>query len=100
MALTVSKAVTTFGDKKVSYGSITFDSSYPTGGEAITAAQLGLSKLSHLQVGHANTTATRLITWNRSTSAAKLLVYTALSTEATNASDQSTVIVSYIAIGL
>lgn len=44
MALSVSEiARTVFGNKHVLIAEITFDSSYPTGGEALTAATLGLT---------------------------------------------------------
>lgn len=33
------------GNVKECYGTVTFDSSYPAGGEAVTAAQFGLSEL-------------------------------------------------------
>lgn len=38
------------GRKKVVTGTITFDSSYPTGGESVTVAQLGLTQLQNLEV--------------------------------------------------
>jgi len=41
MALTISPAVkTVFGNKRVVLGTIAFDSSYPTGGEAFTVTAL------------------------------------------------------------
>ena len=46
MALTVSlNRPTVFGDAKVASGTITFDSSYPTGGESLTPALLGLTSI-------------------------------------------------------
>jgi hypothetical protein len=51
MGLTISitdKLV--FGNKKVRLGTVTFDSSYPTGGEAYTAGLFGLSKLRKVRV--------------------------------------------------
>jgi hypothetical protein len=46
MALTVSlNRPTVFGDAKVASGTITFDSSYPTNGESLTAADLALSQV-------------------------------------------------------
>lgn len=41
----VSGADTTWGNKKVKVRDITFDSSYPTGGESLTAADVGLRKI-------------------------------------------------------
>lgn len=47
MALTVSlNRPSVMGDLRVASGTITFDSSYPTDGEALTAATLGLQSLS------------------------------------------------------
>lgn len=46
MALTVTlNNRTTFGNKKITVADIDFDSSYPTGGESLTAAQLGMKKI-------------------------------------------------------
>jgi hypothetical protein len=42
MALTISnQKVFVVGDRKESHADVTFDSSYPTGGESLTAADLG-----------------------------------------------------------
>lgn len=38
---------TVVGNKRQSVAEVTFDSSYPTGGESVTAAQLGLSKVDY-----------------------------------------------------
>ena len=38
------------GDLRRWLGTITFDSSYPTGGEAITAANFGLAQIEHVQL--------------------------------------------------
>lgn len=46
MAVTVSlNPPTVFGDAKVASGTVTFDSSYPTGGEPLTAATLGMNSI-------------------------------------------------------
>jgi hypothetical protein len=37
------------GNRKVIHGTVTFDSSYPTGGEAISLADLGLGRLDWLE---------------------------------------------------
>jgi hypothetical protein len=61
MALTITKvtgADTTFGNKRIKTRDITFDSSYPTGGEALTAADVGLTKIDNvLSVGTATNSA-------------------------------------------
>jgi len=38
------------GRQKIVKGTIAFDASYPTGGEALTAAQLNLSSIEHVEV--------------------------------------------------
>ena len=49
MALTVDNAVkTVFGNKRVRVHDVDFDSSYPTGGESLTASDLGLNKVEFL----------------------------------------------------
>jgi hypothetical protein len=41
----VTGADTTFGNKKIKIRDVTFDSSYPTGGEPLTAADVGLKRI-------------------------------------------------------
>lgn len=36
---------TVLGNQRVTFSTVTLDSSYPTGGESVTAAQLGLSSV-------------------------------------------------------
>lgn len=60
------------GSRKESFGTITFDSSYPTGGEAFTPADFGLSRLDFLYVSGATG---YVATWDGSTSAPKVLLY-------------------------
>lgn len=51
MSLTVSEiARSVFGNKRIVISEVTFDSSYATGGEALTAATLGLSTIDALFV--------------------------------------------------
>lgn len=82
--------------KKVVTGTLTFDSSYPTGGEDISEIT------AFFRGGNADAIvfeqlATRIVTFDRT--AKKALLYTALSTEAANASNQSAIVVRFIAIG-
>lgn len=84
-----------FGGLKSWSGVITFDNSYPTGGEAITAANFGMSSISSVII--VPTGGTRLFAWDKANS--KILVYTALSTEAANASDQSSVSIQVLVLG-
>lgn len=53
MAVSVSvptKGLDVFGKQRVRIGTVTFDSSYPTGGESVTAASFGLSEIHKLLV--------------------------------------------------
>lgn len=51
MALAATNSITTvFGDKKVVIGTLAFDSSYPSDGEAYTAALFGLKTIDRLSV--------------------------------------------------
>jgi hypothetical protein len=97
MALTFTESRKTVeGSVKNWYGTVTFDSSYPTGGEVVTAASVGMQTV--LQAFPVpNTAMSRLVTFNPSTKA--LVLFTALSTEAANASDQSTITVPVHFIG-
>jgi len=45
------KRHTVMGDTRVTFGYIALDSSYPTGGEAITLNHMGLKTLDHIEVG-------------------------------------------------
>lgn len=75
---------------------VTFDSSYPTGGEPLTAADLGMLNIEYLEATQKGV-ASRLAEYDYAN--AKLLLFTALSTEAANASNQSTIVVRVLAIG-
>lgn len=85
---------------------VTFDNSYPTGGEAITAADVGFDTLDYLipfrqaPDGGAQTVGI-LPTWDSTNGKLKLSVIgaTGLVTEAANTSDQSTVIVDCLVFG-
>ena len=59
MALTLTKiSANTSGNKRRRVYDVTFDSSYPTGGESLTAADVNLRKIEQLIV-HGPSTATR-----------------------------------------
>lgn len=67
---------------------VTLDTSYPTGGTAITAAQLGLSTLTTIVPNSASTaTGTWFLGWNQATS--KLMAFTATATETANTTNMS-----------
>ena len=59
------------GIRKQVTGTVTFDNSYPTGGEPFTPAQLGLGTLERIQCDPSS--GGYIVTWDRSTSAPKLL---------------------------
>lgn len=93
MALSITKiAKTTTGSTEVVVADITFDSSYATGGEALTASDLGLKAkaIDHL-VATQKGVASRIAEYDYANE--KLKLFTAISTEAANASDQSAVVV-------
>lgn len=52
MALTVSAVRrTVYGNRRIVIANITFDSSYATGGESLTASDLGLTTIDHVSPG-------------------------------------------------
>lgn len=105
MAITVSaptKGADVWGKLRVRVGVVTFDSSYATGGEAITAAQFGLQEIQIIiPVPRA---AGRIVQPNAAKTA--LLVYedgaTVLGTldEVPNATDLSALVVDVLVVGI
>lgn len=89
------------GDKRVRRGTIQFDNSYPTGGEAVSAADLKLNGIESFNCDNVSRQGNRLIAVNMglAPSVVVLVVYTALGTEALNASDQSTQFIGFEAVG-
>ena len=80
----------------------TFDSSYPTGGETITPADIvpaegALSEVDFVTVASSRPAGTEVVLWDRAN--AKLLIFTADGTQATNASDQSAVFAELLVYG-
>lgn len=95
MALTITEVVrSATRNRRMVIADVTFDSSYPTGGESLTPADLGLPAIEFIAIEHSGT---ETVTFNRS--ANKLLIYTADGTEATNASNQSTIVARVLAVG-
>lgn len=73
MALTIAiDAHDLVGTHRQKRGTITFDSSYPTGGEAVTPANFGLTAITDIQLEGDDGYVLR---WDRSTTAPKLLAY-------------------------
>lgn len=89
------------GDQRSVFGTITFDSSYPTGGEAFDKASIGLVRLDWLSfnqgedgfVFHWDATNAKIIVYESGTASAAL-------DEQDNATDLSAVVVEFLAIGV
>lgn len=100
MALTIAKvtgADHTDGNKRIKVRTITFDSSYPTGGESLTAADVKLRKIEFVSDGVArNTAGTLAVNTSYDYTNSKLFAYETAGTvdtahkEVTNATDLST----------
>lgn len=91
------------GTRREVRGTVTFDSSYPTGGEAVTLAQLGLTRLDWLSV---DTTDGYVPAWDGSTTAPKIKLYWVDTTtdgaplaEVASTTDASAVVVRFHAVG-
>jgi hypothetical protein len=91
------------GNRKVVHGTVTFDSSYPTGGEAVSLANLGLNRLDWLEC---LTTDGFVPAWDGSTSAPKIKLFWVDTTvdgaalaEVTATTDASAVVVRFRATG-
>lgn len=105
MALTITprKFLRGLGDHGGVVADVTFDSSYPTGGEVLGAAEaaaLGFTDIDAVlpqSVAYAQASGFRVVEWVRATNALRL--FTALGTEAANASDQSATSVTCVFIG-
>lgn len=82
--------------KHITTATVTFDSSYPTGGEDVTEADLGLTNVDAVFVNQDIDGAEQVV-FDPATD--KLLVFTADGTEAGAASDQSGVTVQILAVG-
>jgi hypothetical protein len=77
---------------------VTFDNSYPTGGEALAASDCDLDELWGVEIASPPKAGTELVAWDPEN--LKLLIFTADGTQAVNASDQSAVVVDIVAIGV
>jgi hypothetical protein len=86
---------------KTTVTEVTFDNSYPTGGEAVTAADLGLSRVDYAIATVKSATGGGVnvanVFYNIATG--KILVYDETPAEAANAADLSTLVVQVIAWG-
>lgn len=100
MALTIAVSPTgdlprhSIGDRYEATRQITFDNSYPTGGEAVLASDFGMSQITH---GYATTlvpgaTGINVTVLPQTDGSALLRVMTAAQVEVGNGSDQSALI--------
>lgn len=99
MAVSFSNTTrTVFGDKRVVLGTVTFDSSYPTGGEAVSASTFGLVSIDAVVV-----LGTRgVVTWSPwyNPATGKLVAQvTADGTQVANTTDLSTLVADVLVIG-
>jgi len=105
MALTFTNTVKdVIGSRKQVTGTVTFDNSYVTGGVAFTPANLTLYSIDNMVVQN---TAGYQIAWNKSSALPTLIAYQGDNTNAgaapgiqvPNATNLSTVVATYTAIG-
>lgn len=99
MAATITENESTIlGSKRVVFATYTFDDSYPTGGEAVAASEFdSLTAIEHIVIASQDVGGGEQVVWDKAN--AKLLVFTADGTEATNTSDQSGVSVELMVFG-
>jgi len=103
MALTYSTVHSgVVGTQRIWQGLITFDASYPTGGEAIDVDQLGGMFQLDALILNQSSVAGKDVVWDQAT--AKLLIYvedgtSGIAAQAANASNQSAVTVRAVAFG-
>ena len=102
MAIAISNTdATVFGDRKVLFATVTFDSSYPTGGEAIAATDFGgqLEQIDFIIPGapSLDDEAINGVIWDRTNS--KLLVVDAAGAQEGNTTDLSSTTVEIMVVG-
>ena len=101
MAVTLSSLdFSVVGDKRCTRGTVTFDNSYPTGGEAITPQQVGLGTILRMDVENpvSSTPTTRMSTFDHTNT--KFLVFTSSDgNQVANGTDLSAFSARFEAIG-
>jgi hypothetical protein len=80
--------------RKIVYGTVALDSSYPTNGEPCAQSVLGLGQIDHIEFTNANGYRPQYDFTNE-----KIKVYTSAGTETTNATDLSAITLRYKAMG-
>ena len=95
MALTyVDEARSVIRNKRMVVAAVTFDNSYPTGGEPLVPSDLGLSSIDYL---NANSDGSNAFVYDKTNN--KLKAYTAAGAEVANATNLSAVVIRIFAIG-
>ena len=99
--VTVKRTINSQNEKTV-YATIGFDSSYPTGGEAVSASDLGLQGILH-GAAHGADDAKYHGYWDQTN--LKMLLYvedgtTGIEAQAANTSDQSAVVIPAVFVGV
>lgn len=97
------------GNRRVVTGRITFDSSYPTGGESLPLTALGLTTVQNIDITNvfASSTTSYVVAWNKSATAPLLQVFfgdnnnaaDAAFLEVANTTDLSATVVRFEATG-
>jgi hypothetical protein len=92
------------GDLKLVMRKVTFDNSYPTGGEAVAASDFGLAKILWISVNAQTDVLTKHVRWVESAGAHTLLIaiedsISGIEAQAGNATDQSAVSVHLMVFG-
>lgn len=92
------------GSRRQTVALVTFDSSYPTGGESVSAASLGLNFIDFVAANNASSstgpTALDSVPVKQTDGSYKLRLHTSSTgAEVANASDQSAVTVEILAVG-
>ncbi len=102
MAATVSNIDSdVWGSRRMVLSEVTFDATYPTGGEAVTPSQLGLVEVDFAIVTIKSATGAGVNVANAYYNAAtdKILLYDETPAQVANAADVSTTVVNVVAIG-
>jgi len=94
------------GNRRVVTGQVTFDSSYPTGGESLPLTALGLTTVQNIDITNsaASTTTSYQVAWDKSATAPLLKVFGGAASgvalaEVTNATNLSALVVRFEATG-
>lgn len=92
---------TVLGNQRVTFSTVTMDSSYPTGGESVTPAQLGLDSVSNAitNIKSIGSTTGNVAYTVYDISNEKVVVYDEGHAQVTSADDLSSLVVNITAFG-